>query len=336
MPAPSLAIEVKNLRKSFFLKPRATGLRDRLRNAFVPRMQEHPAVRSISFSAEKGESLAFIGPNGAGKSTTIKMLTGILHPTGGEARVLDIVPWKKRRQLAYRIGTVFGQKSQLWLHLPPMDAFNLLARIYELDRGAYLSRRDELIRLFELEEIVHVPTRKLSLGQRMRCEIAASLLHKPEILFLDEPTIGLDPVAKASIRELIRKVNKEEQVTVFLTSHDAGDIERLCKRVIIINHGKVVMDGPVNSLRRDFLKTKEIDLKLTAEPTGSVEIPGVKTIKAKGFGVKLSVDTTVIPVEKAVSELLRVYTVEDITIQNPEMEQIIAQIYREKRREDHA
>lgn len=176
---------------------------------------------------ERGEALAFIGPNGAGKSTTIKMLTGSLHPTEGAASVLGYSPWAQRQQLAYRIGSVFGQKSQLWLHLPPVDTFNLLARIYELDWSLFQKRSAELVALFELEEIMYTPARKLSLGQRMRGEIAASLLHKPEIIFLDEPTIGLDPVAKAAIRDLIRRANREEGVTVFLTSHDAGDIEQL-------------------------------------------------------------------------------------------------------------
>lgn len=323
-------IEVKGLRKVFSVKRKPEGGWERLQAVFRPQVVQQEAVRGLDLTVETGQALAFIGPNGAGKSTTIKMLTGILHPTAGEARVLGLVPWQERQRLAYRIGSVFGQKSQLWLHLPPVDTFNLLARIYELDWSAYLKRRAELVDLFELQEIMHQPARKLSLGQRMRCEIAAGLLHKPEVLFLDEPTIGLDPVAKASIRELIRRANKEEGVTVFLTSHDAGDIEQLCKRVVIINHGQLVLDDSVSALRREFLTTKEIDLRLGASSAAEVEIPGVTVLKAKGFGVKLSVDTAVTPIDAAVARLLQVYPVADITIQSPPMEEIIAAIYRGK------
>jgi ABC-2 type transport system ATP-binding protein len=242
--------------------------------------------------------------------------------------VLGFTPWRDRQQLAFRIGSVFGQKSQLWLHLPPLDTFNLLARIYELDWQAYLQRRAELVELFELEETMHTPARKLSLGQRMRCEIAASLLHRPEIIFLDEPTIGLDPVAKASIRDLIRRANREEGVTVFLTSHDAGDIEQLCKRVVIINRGEIIMDDGVGALRRDFMKSREIDLKLGTPVDEGFAAPGVAVIKAKGYGLKLSVDTSVAPIDAVVAQLLQTYQVQDITINAPPMEDIIAAIYR--------
>ncbi|HEY3365811.1 MAG TPA: ATP-binding cassette domain-containing protein [Symbiobacteriaceae bacterium] len=326
-------IAVRGLRKVFKLQRKPEGGWARFRAAFKPEVVEQEAVKSIDLVAERGEALAFIGPNGAGKSTTIKMLTGILHPTAGEATVLGYTPWKQRQQLAFRIGSVFGQKSQLWLHLPPVDTFNLLARIYELDWPVYLKRRSELVALFELEEIMHTPARRLSLGQRMRCEIAASLLHAPEIIFLDEPTIGLDPVAKASIRDLIRRANKEDGVTVFLTSHDAGDVEQLCKRVVIINHGEIILDDSVNALKRDFMKSRMIDLKLATLFDGAAPpIPGVTVVKAKGYGVKLEVDTAVAPIEAVVGELLRTYTVQDITIENPPMEQIIADIYRERRR----
>jgi ABC-2 type transport system ATP-binding protein len=324
-------IEARGLRKVFQLQRKPEGGWARFLATFRPETYDQVAVRGLDLTVEKGEALAFIGPNGAGKSTTIKMLTGILHPTSGEANILGFTPWQQRQQLAFRIGSVFGQKSQLWLHLPPVDTFNLLARIYELDWKAYLERRAELTELFELQEIIHTPARKLSLGQRMRCEIAASLLHRPEVIFLDEPTIGLDPVAKASIRDLIRRANKEEGVTVFLTSHDAGDIEQLCRRVVIINHGEVVLDGTVNSLRRDYMKSREIDLKLGAPYTeGAIAIPGVSVLKAKGYGVKLAVDTAQAPIDMVVGELLRTCAVEDITIQNPPMEEIIAAIYRER------
>jgi len=321
-------IEVRGLRKLFTRQQKPEGTWARFKATFRPQTISQEAVKSLDLTIEKGEALAFIGPNGAGKSTTIKMLTGILHPTAGEASVLGYTPWKQREPLAYRVGSVFGQKSQLWLHLPPVDTFNLLARIYELDWTAYLKRRAELVDLFELADLIHTPARKLSLGQRMRCEIAASLLHRPEIIFLDEPTIGLDPVAKAAIRDLIRRANKEEGVTVFLTSHDAGDIEQLCRRVVIINHGQIILDDSVNALRRDFMKTREIDLKLSAPFDGGLHLPGVSVLKAKGYGVKIGVDTALTPIDVVVGEILRAYQVQDITIQNPPMEEIIAAIYR--------
>ncbi|WP_374712473.1 ABC transporter ATP-binding protein [Symbiobacterium terraclitae] len=323
-------IEVRGLRKVFRVYRKPESSWERLVATFRPRAAEVEAVKAIDLSVERGETLAFIGPNGAGKSTTIKMLTGILHPTGGTASVLGLIPWKERQRLAFRIGSVFGQKSQLWLHLPPVDTFNLLARIYELDEVNYRKRRAELVELFELEEIMYTPARKLSLGQRMRCEIAASLLHRPEILFLDEPTIGLDPVAKGAIRDLIRRANREEGVTVFLTSHDAGDIEQLCRRVVIINHGQVIHDGTVNALKRDYMKEREIDLRLGAPFAGELNLPGVRVLKAKGYGLKLAVDTSVAPIEATLGALLRECEVKDIAIAMPPMEQIIAAIYQGK------
>lgn len=323
-------IEVHGLHKVFRVYRKPESSWERFVATFRPRSAEVEAVKTIDLAVERGETLAFIGPNGAGKSTTIKMLTGILHPTSGTASVLGLTPWKERQRLAFRIGSVFGQKSQLWLHLPPVDTFNLLARIYELDEANYRKRRAELVELFELEEIMYTPARKLSLGQRMRCEIAASLLHRPEILFLDEPTIGLDPVAKGAIRDLIRRANQEEGVTVFLTSHDAGDIEQLCRRVVIINHGQVIHDGTVNALKRDYMKEREIDLKLGAPYHGEINLPGVRVLKAKGYGVKLAVDTGVAPIEATLGSLLRQCEVKDIAISLPPMEQIIAAIYQGK------
>ncbi len=333
-----MVIQVRALSKSFTRPRKAEKLISRL-NPFSREIEVMTALRHLDLDVEKGESLAFIGPNGAGKSTTIKILTGILHPTSGEAKVLGLVPWKDRLQLAFRIGSVFGQKSQLWLHLPAGDTFDLLSRVYELDRTKYRRRRDELVSLFEIGDYVNVPVRKLSLGQRMRCEIAASLLHEPEILFLDEPTIGLDPVAKSNIRELIRRANREAGVTVFLTSHDAGDIESLCKRTVIVNEGTVVFDGATNDLRREVLGRNEIDLKLRGEVrveesafgAAFADMAGVEVLKAKGFGVKLAVDTSRAGIDAVVGELLRRFEVEDIGISSAPLEEIIARIYRQGR-----
>ncbi|MGC9335622.1 MAG: ABC transporter ATP-binding protein, partial [Anaerolineae bacterium] len=265
-------------------------------------------------------------PNGAGKSTTIKMMVGILYPTSGEATVLGKVPWRQRQQLAYEIGAVFGQKSQLWYHLPPRDSFDLLARIYEQKPADYRQRLAYLIELFEIGEYLSTPVRKLSLGERMRCEITASLLHRPRILFLDEPTIGLDVVVKQRIRDLILALNQEEGVTIFLTSHDAGDVEILCKRAMVINHGEVIFDGRVSTLKRDYIHAKTISLKLE-ETWQGFDVPGVQVLKHKGYGVKLQVDTDTTPIDEVVGQLLARYRIADINVDNPPMEAIIARIY---------
>ena len=206
------------------------------------------------------------------------MLTGILNPTGGTAKVLGLVPWESRLQLAYNIGTVFGQKSQLWYHLPAIDSFRLLGSIYEIDSREYSRRVGEVVELFELEDFIKTPVRKLSLGQRMRCEIAASILHRPKVIFLDEPTIGLDVVAKLKIRELIKRLNEEEKTTIFLTSHDAGDIEQLCKRVIVINHGDIILDAPTSYLRHNYLTTKIVNVKFSA-PCPELSLSNVEILK---------------------------------------------------------
>jgi ABC-2 type transport system ATP-binding protein len=287
------------------------------------------AVEGIDLAVEQGESVAFIGPNGAGKSTTIKVLTGIMRPTSGSARVLGLVPWKDRTKLAYRIGAVFGQRSQLWYHLPPADSFDLLARIYNLDKGAYKKRRDMLIERFALSEFLTTPVRKLSLGQRMRAEIASSLLHSPEVLFLDEPTIGLDVVARQELRDLVREWNRENGLTVFLTSHDAGDIEHVARRVVVINHGKVVLDSSVSSVRRQYMAKKIIGAKFHDHPL-EIELPGVTVLKRSEYTVKLMVDTEKTDIDRVTAAILHAGSVADITIEDPPLEDIIARIYSEQ------
>ncbi|MBN1919804.1 MAG: ATP-binding cassette domain-containing protein [Anaerolineae bacterium] len=320
------SITVEALTKAFTSQVKSPGLRGSVRALLRPETQTVLAVKDVTFAVDEGERVAFIGPNGAGKSTTIKMLTGILYPTSGSASVLGLTPWKQRQQLAYQIGAVFGQKSQLWYHLPPVDSFDLLAHIYALETAAYRERRAMLVELFEIGPHLQTPVRKLSLGERMRCEIAASLLHRPRILFLDEPTIGLDVVVKQRIRDLILDLNQQEGVTVFLTSHDAGDVEVLCKRAMVINHGEVIYDGGVTELKHTYLRTKIISLKL-AVPWQGFDAPGVTVLKHTGYGVKLEVDTTIVPIEQVTSGLLSRYSIVDINIDNPQMEAIIAQIY---------
>ena len=351
-------IEVGRLAKTFRTRERSAGLTSSLRSFVAPHYREREAVKHISFSLEPGEILAFIGPNGAGKSTTIKMLTGILYPSDGKAHVLGLTPWQQRRKLAFRIASVFGQKSQLWYHLPPQDTFGLLARIYELDMNEYRKRRDFLVDVFDIADYMRTPARKLSLGERMRCELAAALLHRPSVIFLDEPTIGLDVIAKQRIRDLIGQLNAEEGVTVFLTSHDAGDIEQVCRRAIVINHGEIILDTPVAKMKRDYLKVKTVDL-LLEEPAAtllktdtendeqrlSIQLPssiheemlvteGIQVLKAKGHGLKLEIDTSRCPLEPIIAAIMQHCHILDMTISDPPMEEIIARIYGEKGREE--
>jgi ABC-2 type transport system ATP-binding protein len=323
-------VQVAGLAKTFSVKQKAPGLRGSLRSLWKPETRPVTAVSDISFSLEAGEMLAFIGPNGAGKSTTIKMLTGILHPSGGAASVLGYTPWRDRRQLGYHIGSVFGQKPQLWYHLPAIDTFQLFARIYELDMGAYRKRLDFLVESFQIGDLLHTPVRKLSLGQRMKCEITASLLHQPRVIFLDEPTIGLDVVAKEQIRDAIRYLNETENVTIFLTSHDAGDVEKLCKRVIIINHGRIIYDDRTSKLKRQYLRRKIIDVRFGEALTEPFAVPGVSTLKQGTYGVKLQFDSREVPVEGVVQQIITARPCHDITISDPPMEEIIREIYMEQ------
>ena len=326
------AIEADHLAKRFSAKQTSPGLLGSLRAALRPSYRETVAVQDCSFSVDAGELVAFIGPNGAGKSTTIKMLTGILYPSSGTARVLGLVPWAQRRTLAYNIAAVFGQKSQLWYHLPPLATFDLLAKIYELDTREYRARAAELIDLFDLTPHLHTAVRRLSLGERMRCELAAALLHRPKVIFLDEPTIGLDVIAKQRIRALIRRLNAEEGVTVFLTSHDADDVEQICRRVIVINHGALILDEPIATLKSDFLQTKVVDLRLHDRNGGwqTSRLDGVTLLEETDWGLKLEVDTATQPIERVISHLVANHRVADITISDPPMEEIIAQIYQRR------
>ena len=247
-------IEVKGLKKTFQKKVKLPGFK----NFFTPKIEEFKAVDDISFKVNKGERIAFVGPNGAGKSTTIKMLTGILHPTEGSIKVAGLDPIKDRKKVAYKIGCLFGQKSSLWMHLTAFDSYKLFGAIYDLDADTTLKRINHLVEMFGIEELIHIPVRKLSLGQRMICEIVGVLLHEPEIIFLDEPTIGLDIVVKEKVRQLIKDINEKSGVTVFLTSHDVSDIEKLCDRVIIIDKGRIVIDESIKNLKAKYSKKKVV------------------------------------------------------------------------------
>ncbi|MGI6357718.1 MAG: ABC transporter ATP-binding protein [Bacillota bacterium] len=320
-------IRTEDLSKEFLRQEKQPGLLASLRGLRSKPVQSVPAVVNLNLSVQAGETIAFIGPNGAGKSTTIKMLTGILHPSSGSAQVLGFTPWRDRQRLAFQIGTVFGQKSQLWYHLPPADSFLLLSRIYELDDREARRRQAELVEWFDLQEVFHVPVRKLSLGQRMRCELAAALLHRPQVIFLDEPTIGLDVVARRKMRELVKSINETTDATVFLTSHDTGDIDQLCRRVIMINHGQVVIDQPMQDLKRRFLQEKVISVRLEQPLQTAPVIEGARVLKHKGAGLKLQLDTRVLSIDQLYMALRTLSPIADINISDPPLEDIIARIY---------
>ncbi len=321
-------IEVKNLSKSFKVKLKEKGLKGSLKSIIKPKYKTIKAVRNVSFSVEKGEIIAFIGPNGAGKSTTIKMMTSILYPDKGSIKVMGLDPSRDRKALSYEIGTVFGQKEQLWTHLTPYDNFKFFGAIYDIPEAAVEKKISELIELFELGDFINTPVRNLSLGQRIRCEIVASLIHEPKVLFLDEPTIGLDPVVKENIRSLIKRMNKEYKTTIFLTSHDVGDIEKLCKRVIIINNGTVVMDDTMENLKYNYLNKKIVEAKMK-EMVNLDDEDGITILKDKGYNLKIEVDTTKKSVSDAI-KLLNPDNIIDINISNVPLEDIISDIYKSR------
>lgn len=323
----SNSITVSNLSKKFSFSARnaSSGW---LKNLFSPETKEILAVNDISFSVKHDERIAFIGPNGAGKSTTIKMLTGILFPTSGKVNILGFDPTKDRKKLAYQIGTVFGQRSQLLPNLPLTDSLEFFGVMYDMPEKEIKKRIAELVELFDLGSFITQPVRKLSLGQRMRAEVAASLIHKPKIILLDEPTIGLDVVAKKSLRDLLLKINKEEKTTIFLTSHDVGDIESLCDRTIVINHGVVIRDLPTQDLAKTFVYEKYIDLVALSNFNNFPELPeGIRYSSKDKNKITVVVDINKINVQESLKKLLDLFEVEDIDVYNADLETVIRHIY---------
>lgn len=321
------AIVVENLVKCFFTALPAQGSPiQQIKNYLFPKYQSLTAVDHISFSVQPGERVAFIGPNGAGKSTTIKILTGIMHPTSGKVEVLGKIPGKQRKLLTYKIGAVFGQRSQLWYHLPVYETLSLLAAIYDIPQVEYKKRLDALAAKFDIQSLLHKPVRQLSLGERMRAEIVASFLHKPDVLFLDEPTIGLDITAKAIIRDLIRQQSEREGATILLTSHDTDDIEKVCDRVIIIDKGKLLLDDSLANLKTRYIRKKVITIA-TEEETILWEKPGTTVLDRTKHQLKLEIDITQHAVESIVSYLIENYSIKDLTIEGPPLETIIQALY---------
>jgi ABC-2 type transport system ATP-binding protein len=310
-------IEVESLNRTFVVRRRAGRLRRTV--------QQVRAVDGLSFEIERGEMVGYIGPNGAGKSTTIKMLTGILVPTSGRIGVCGVDPSRDRVELTRRIGVVFGQRTTLWWDLPLRDSFELLRRIYRIDPARYRSNLAEFTELLELGRLLDTPVRQLSLGQRMRGDIAAALLHDPEILYLDEPTIGLDVVSKGKLREFLRRINTERQVTLLLTTHDLQDIEQLCSRVMVIDHGSLVYDGSLAGLHTQAASTRTlvVDLVDAAEP---ITVPGAEVRRVEGPRQWLTfpAEASAAPIVAAVAGS---YDVADLALQEPEIEDVIRELY---------
>ena len=318
-------IEVKHVSKTFKILKRKGGLKETLKTFFKRDYKYVKAVDDITFSIKKGEIVGYIGPNGAGKSTTIKMLTGILNPDSGTIRVKGVDPFKERKKYVKDIGVVFGQKSQLWWDIPVIESFNLLRDIYKIKNDKYEKTLNELISLLKLEDIINTPVRQLSLGQRMRCEIAASLLHNPEILFLDEPTIGLDAVSKQLVRDFIKKLNKEKNITIILTSHDMADITSLAKRIILIGKGKVLYDGSLKKLKNAYQTKKYITVK--TNDILNIRNKGVIKKEKSKLGYDIIIDTKIISVSEFLNLISKKVSVEDIEIDNESLDSLIVKLY---------
>ena len=320
-------ISVKSISKTFKVGIRESGLKNAIKSFIKRKYKYIKAIDDVSFSIEKGEIIGYIGPNGAGKSTTIKILSGILMPDEGEVKVGKLTPWKDREKYVRKIGVVFGQRSQLWWDVPAGDTFELLKDTYEIPDKEYEKTKNELVKLLDLEEIIKVPVRQLSLGQRMRCEIAASLLHNPEILFLDEPTIGLDAVSKEIVRSFIKKLNKEKKITIILTTHDMADIEALARRIILIGKGKVLYDGSLTKLRNRFDTNKYI--KIETQDKLDIRKKGIISKEKVPDGYEFVIDSKVLNISEFINLVSNKISIKDIEIENENIDNIIVKLYEE-------
>lgn len=326
-------IEISGLSKTFRTFSRREGIWGSVKDLVHREYRDLKAVDEISFSVQKGELVGYLGPNGAGKSTSIKMLTGILKPTSGQMHVNGFHPYKDRKAYTRHIGVVFGQRTQLWWDIAVIESFRLLGTIYNVPKKLFEERLSTLNKILELEEVLRTPLRKLSLGQRMRCDIAASLLHNPKVIFLDEPTIGLDAVAKDSIRTFLRKINQDFQTTILLTTHDLQEIEELCKRIIIIDKGKIIYDGSLSAVKHLPGLKREITLEFLGEaPMKELHTTfphGISFTQESERRVKGVLD----PQQLSAVDLLRTvvgnYNIADITIHEPSIEDVVMKIYRD-------
>jgi ABC-2 type transport system ATP-binding protein len=325
----SPVITVNHLQKYFKVSRHYRGKFGTIRNLISREYKLVRAVDDISFEVQRGELVGYLGPNGAGKSTTLKMLTGLLVPTAGELYVNSYVPWRERQAYVAKIGAVFGQRTTLWWDLPVIESLDLLQHIYKISPGRFHQNLSEFRKLLELDPFLNTPVRSLSLGQRMRADICAALLHDPQILFLDEPTIGLDVVAKERIRQFIRHVNQDRGTTIILTTHDLSDVEKLCERVMIIDHGHLLYDGGLASLRDRFGGKRQL-LVYFSETYQQVAIPGAEILEREGQRVTYQFDRRTITASELIGRLSSHYRIHDLEVREPDIETTIRRIYEER------
>ncbi len=327
-------IRVEQLVKDFRRTKKIEGRFGALRTLFTRQQEVVRAVDAIDFSIEPGELVGYIGPNGAGKSTTIKMMSGILVPTAGTVEVAGVVPWRDRERNAMQIGVVFGQRSQLWWDLPLIESFRLIAALYRVPDAVYRRNLDRFVALLEMAEFLERPVRQLSLGQRMRGDLAASMLYEPRILYLDEPTIGLDIVAKESMRTFIEEVNRESATTVILTTHDLADVERLCRRLILIDHGRVLYDGSVEQLKAKYAPHRVLVLRLGRDEAHraieAADVPGARIVHQEAGVARIEFETARTPVPDLIAAVTARYPVADLSIEEPDLEGVVRRIYNDR------
>ena len=326
-------IDVQHLSKSFTVRRREAGLKNAAAAFFSPHRETVHALNDVSFHINSGEMVGYIGPNGAGKSTTIKIMTGVLTPDSGQCSIDGRTPWKQRKAHVSQIGVVFGQRSQLWWDLPVGDSFRLIRDIYRVPESEYIKNVRELSEMLSLEEILKTPARQLSLGQRMRCEIAASLLHSPKVLFLDEPTIGLDAASKLAVREFIRSLNRSRGTTILLTTHDMQDIEALTQRIILIGDGRILLDGPLQQLKDSLSPVRTVTVLGREKQSGAdIHLPGGVTLRSRqGEGtvrLTLAADTRLAPVPALIEALSRQIELFDLSVDQASMDEVVLSLYR--------
>lgn len=325
-------ILMKDVYRSYKVRKREKGIAQTIKHMILPNYETKMAVNGISFQIKEGEMVGFLGPNGSGKSTTVKMLTGILYPNEGEIKVAGYHPYRQRKQYVGNIGVVFGQKTQLAWDLPCIESFDLLRHIYKIPEKRYKKNLERYTELLEMQSFLEQPVRQLSLGQRMRADIAASLLHSPKIVFFDEPTIGVDVVGKEKIRNFLVELNKEDHITMLFTTHDMKDIEKTCNRLMIIDHGNKIYDGSLEKLRQDYGKVKMVDI-LLEDHCEIQEIPGVNSEYIKEGEIeklRLSFEREKVNVNEVIKEVMKYYPIKDISVLETDIENIIREIY-EKR-----
>lgn len=320
-------IEVKNIVKGFTVIKKNKGLKGALTSLIKPEKSTVYAVNDISFSIKKGEIVGFIGPNGAGKSTTVKIMSGILHPTSGEVLIDGISPQKNRKAVVKNLGVVFGQRTQLYWDLRLGESFELLRRIYQIDLKSFNKNMDIMSDILKINEIIDTPVRQLSLGQRMRGDIAAAMIHSPNILFLDEPTIGLDIEAKHSIRNYIEKINKVNNTTVILTTHDLDDVEQLCKRLIVINNGGIIEDGPLNSIVERLAPYRVLIVELS-KPCVDIVTPYAEIIKQENLKIWYRFKKDEITAAELISQLAQKLPIRDLSVTEANIEDVVRKVYR--------